>query len=158
MRSRFTLQRGVAMLVVLVAALGLTLVATGCGAEEEARKVEQALHDDIVTAYNETKDFLASEEQKVDAGTEQAWAKAKADFAAIEAKLEEAEDFAGKEAIRAYREIQHDLRALHHEAETVLHVAAHDIESAAESVWHGLKAGYQEVHDRIDHAVDDLHF
>lgn len=143
--------------VVLVSLVGL--VAAGCSsAEEEAKKVEQTIHDDVVKAYDETEAFFASAEAKVEEGTEAAWAEAKSDFAALETELEKAKDFTGKEAILAYRGIQHALQEIHIEADTVLHSVGHTVDDVSGSVWHELKQSYRKVHNAIDHAVDDLHF
>ena len=153
-RSGRHLMVGAVLLMALFA-----IVAAGCSStEEEAKQVEQAIHDDVVAAYGEASSFFSSAESKVEEGTEAAWAEAKSDFAVIEADLEKAKDLTGKEAIAAYRAIQHELHRLHIEADTVLHSVSHTVDDAAGSVWHELKQAYREVHNAIDHAVDDLHF
>jgi ElaB/YqjD/DUF883 family membrane-anchored ribosome-binding protein len=157
--TRVTPSRRWSVLAAGVAVISLALVAAGCSsAEEEVKKVDQTIHDDIVRAYDEASSLLASAEGKVEEGTEAAWAEAKEDFDALEAKVAAAKDLAGKEAIAAYREIQHELHRLHIEADTVLHGAGHRVSDAAGSVWHEIKHAYRSVHNAVDHAVDDLHF
>ena len=149
-RSRRLLMLGAALVV------AFAVVAAGCGSSEEA-KVEQEIHDDVVAAYDETVALFASAEGKVERGSEAVWAEAKSDFAAIEADLDAAKDYVGKEAIVAYRDIQHELNRLGVEADGVLHTVGHTVSNASESVWHELKQAYREVHNAVDHAVDDLH-
>lgn len=150
--------RGPVLVALVLLLAALALVATACsGAEEEVQEVEQELHDDVVAAYAEAKSFLASSEAKISDEAKAAWTEINAEFEKIEPKLEEAKDFVGNEAIKAYRDIQHTLHGLHEDADEVLHAGAHTVETAVASVWHEMKTGFREVHQAVDHVIDELH-
>lgn len=125
--------------------------------ETDARKVEQELHDDVVAAYDEAAGFVSTAEGDISDAGRGAWDEITSDFAAIETRLDGAADKVGEEAEREYREIQHEVQSLIRRTDDFLHGIGHELEDVEHAAWSGLKEGYHDVADFIDHVVDRLH-
>jgi hypothetical protein len=146
----FRTRRASAIAALLVVLVGVAVA--GCGAADEAQKVEQAVHDDLVAVYNEAKDTFSSAETAIEEEAKDDYAAAKAEFEKLEPRILAAKDAVGDEAVREYREMQHVVHDLTHDANTVLH----GTENAGESAWHGIVEGWNSVHQEFDHVIDSL--
>jgi membrane glycosyltransferase len=124
---------------------------------DEAKKVEQTLHDDVVKAYDATKNTFESLESEVSEDSRSLYDTAKSDLAALETRIDDAASTVGDEAVTTYRNIEHDLRRIAGNVDDFLHRVGSGLVEAEHAAWNSMKQGYHDVADAVTHVIDRLH-
>ncbi len=142
--------------ILVVVLLGLALGAVGAdlarGQDGTPTTTASEEHDAVVRLYDDTKRRIDEAGGDVTDETRGAYDALKRRFDAIGGELEAAKDRSGGDAVRAYRDVQHELELMDHDIDSALHAAGH----APDSAWHGIRDGVASVAQGIDHVTDRL--
>ena len=151
MRSRLSFPL---ILVALLLGLALGSVGTDLARGQDGTPTAAAPeeHDAVVRLYDDTKRLLDEAGGRVTDDTRATYDDLRRRFDAIGGELEAAKGLAGDEAVRAYRDIQHELELMDHDIDSALHAVGH----ADDSVWHDIRDGVASVAQSIDHVTDRL--
>ncbi len=140
--------------MVLLLGLGLGAVGTDLARGQDATPTTAVTeeHDAVVRLYDDTKRRIDEAGGGVTDDTRATYDRLKQEFDAIGGELEAAKNLSGDEAIRAYRDIQHELELMDHDIDSALHATGH----ATDSVWNDIRDGVASVAQSIDHVTDKL--
>ena len=151
---RGVLKRGVGLGLAVSAAGFASAGAQGAATPSAGGETDiDRLKEHVRSEYDRVgQDLEALGDQVSDDGRE-AYDRIKSGFDALGRELERAENIphdSVREVKRAYRDVQHGLEDLDHEAE----VALHKTDDAGQDVWHDARKGLHDVHKAIDHVID----
>jgi len=110
------------------------------------------LKSDVRKAYDTSKSEVEKAGDKITDGTKDVYDELKKEFDRIGDDIDAAGKLTGKEAKRAWRDIQHELRAFDREVERVMH----DADKGVKDTWSDIRGWFSDVHDGIDHVIDRL--
>ena len=142
------------LLVALILGLALGSIGTDLARGQDATPTTATTeeHDAVVRLYDDTKRRIDEASGRVTDVTRAAYDELKRRFDAIGGELEAAKNRSGDDAIRAYRDIQHELERMDHDIDSALHAVGH----APDAVWHDVRDGVASVAQGIDHVTDRL--
>ncbi len=122
----------------------------------DVKKVDRALHDGAVRAYDDAKKGIETAGDKIGDGSRDVYDKTKSGLDSIGSDLDKAGRKTGDEAKRAYRDVQHHLDSLDRDVDRHLHKAGNDLGDAEYDAWGDVKDGVHHTRDAIDHVIDKL--
>lgn len=142
----------------LASPLGLTMVATAAFSLPAAAQpsIDQALHEGVTTAYQSVATFVGDMEGSISSAARSVYDEVVRDIAGLGERIEAAAGLTVDAAAMEYREIQHGLEGIGHDADTLLHDVGHTIDDVEHQAWTGLEAGVTGVSNAIDHALDAI--